>query len=129
MVRTPARASALALKLTIALAFLGVTLLPAAPPSLADHTPDHESIARLQVILKSIHVEDDQDYFGEGEIEGTVSLMRCTTAMEACSIVGSPYGLMLDFNADSGDTVTFDRILPGMEADGFPVYPGDRFKL
>jgi hypothetical protein len=125
--RTTAMAIKLARRLIAALT-LAAWILPAAPVR-AEHAPDHESIARFQVILKRIHVEDDEDWFGEGEINGQAQLTRCNHAVEKCVPVGSLYGVVLDFNADSGDTVTFDRIFPGLEDDGFPVYPGDWFRI
>jgi hypothetical protein len=127
--RTRAIAPDTARRAVLAIA-LAALLLPGAPaaPVQAEHAPDHESIARLQVVLTRIHVEDDEDWFGEGEIEGEVHLERCNHAVEKCTAVGSRY-LVLDFNADSGDTRTFDRVLPGLEANGFPVYPGDWFTI
>ena len=101
---------------------------PAAPVA-SPARADPESIARFQVILKRIHVEDDEDRFGEGEINGQAVDALQPRGGEVCVLQGRIMAMVLDFNADSGDTVTFDRIFPGLEDDGFPVYPGDWFRI
>src|SRR5690349_15555474 len=103
----PARTTATRLvRRLIAALLVAAWILPPSPgPVWAEHAPDHQPVARLQVDLKRIHVEDDEDWFGEGEIEGEVWLSRCNQAMEQCTAVGSTGGQFF-FNADSGDTYT-----------------------
>lgn len=101
---------------------------------------------RLEVELKVLHVLDDQDWFGAGELHLAMGVQTCDIRVAV-----SPCWESRDFqprsvggwgqsvSADSGDILTMDRLYPQpgdwvdgttvSGATGFPVYPGHQYRL
>jgi hypothetical protein len=115
---------------------------PTTPPARADHEP-----VRLEVEVKSVHVLNDQDFFGSGELwlGGGVSTCDVRATVNPCwrsedyppqSVGGFHDG----FSADSDETVTLNHVFPRpgdwlgrVEVSeggvGFPVFHGHAYKL
>jgi len=89
-------------------------------PVVRDHRdPD----ARIQVVLKEVHIFDDEDTFGEGEIHLLAIVTECVDAQcvwqcavpnDYCTADGPIFSqALLNFGADSGDRVNLgDRLMP-----------------
>ncbi len=118
-----------------ALAFATALVLPAlgAPgPVRADHQPDHEPAARLEIVVKTITIHDDNDWGprGAGEIRIGVNIFERGTQLA---------GTIMSFSANDGHTVPLYRAVPGagdQVADpsigpgiGFPVYAGGSYRF
>ncbi|HZO32585.1 MAG TPA: CARDB domain-containing protein [Chloroflexota bacterium] len=99
----------------------------APPPVVRDHRTGggavaqlqaDDTAARIQIMLKTIHVANDRDgaWRGSGELSMTVSFFRCAGPQPPCGSGSDPAVLVAewkrDFGADSGDARTFDRIMP-----------------
>lgn len=124
------------LGLTLAVAPLAAMLGPATP---ARAEPPPDPVARLQIVIKSIRILDDRDLIGSGEMSLVAGLGKCVQFQAyPCSAI--PLVLdAYDFNAGSGDTVPFGRVLPlsGDTIDersvsvetGVAVYAGEHYML
>jgi hypothetical protein len=117
----------------------------AAAPVYANHRPGVEP-ERLDIEVKVLHIFDDQDWFGAGELRFPMAVDTCDlrVAITPCwdsrdfqpQFVG---GWWKSFSADSGDIINMDRLFPQpgdwvdgstvSEATGFPVYPGHQYRL
>lgn len=79
--------------------------------------------ARLQLVIKSVHIHDDQDW-GEGDITINVYVWQvshrqgCTGAIltDEC-ILSLASSMRIEFDAEDGDTVQLNRTVP--ERGGF----------
>ncbi len=142
-------ATALPALLLAAVLLLG-TSGPPAPPALAEHEPGHESVARLEVEVKSVYVLNDQDWFSSGDLYFIAYLVSCAGAYddrprcwnyELIPVYDFSGGIQ-KFSADSGETVALNRVFPGpgdpgdivdgarvSERVGIPVYPGRAYRL
>jgi hypothetical protein len=122
---------------------LGQLTFPA--PARADHRPGIEP-ERLEIELKVIHIFDDQDWFGKGEMHLGMNVQTCDlrVAVNPCwkSRDFSPRpigGWGTSFSANSGDVRNMNRLYPQpgdwvdgttvSEGVGFPVYPGHQYRL
>ena len=124
------------LPLTFAMvASLMTSASPAPMPAHADTPPD--PAARLQVIVKSIHIIDDTDSIGSGELKLHV-VVAGPTPDEPPDSSGGLAGFDYAFSADSGDDVPLDRVVPrdgdavrgGATAEaGIPVYAGRKYDI
>jgi hypothetical protein len=111
--------------------------------------------ARIQVVLKQVHIFDDEDTFGEGEIHLLAIVTECVDGQCAwqcvvpndyCNADGPIFSqARLNFGADSGDRVNLgDRLMPrsddavfaatraalGVSDEaGIPVYAGKRYQF
>jgi hypothetical protein len=107
-------------------------------PARADIPPD--PVARVQLVIKSVHIYDDRDLFGAGDMRWQAEL--CTTdVLRPAGCYGASqdmFGGDLPFHADTGDDVTIDRVVPrsgdSMTPDvtpeaGMPVYAGRSYTL
>jgi hypothetical protein len=113
-----------------------------ASPARADHEP-----VRLEVEVKSVHVLNDQDFFGSGELwlDMVVSTCDVRATVNPCwrsedyppQIVG---GFHDSFSADSDETVALNHVFPrpgdwlsrvvvSEDRLGFPVVHGHAYKL
>jgi hypothetical protein len=102
-----------------------------AMPAHADHSPFHEPAARLQLVLNSVYIYDDNDDFlaGDGEIELTAVVLRCTDYhVGVCDNETVVTSDSIKFSAGNRETKAFDnQVIP---ADGgFPVYAGGEYML
>ena len=102
-----------------------------------------DTAARVQVVVNAVQVKDDRDGWarGAGELRMTASFWRCAGSSGPCSPDGQPAAQMAmwkhGFSADSGDTKTFDHVLPmaadvveagsASEAEGFALQAGRRY--
>jgi len=74
--------------------------------------------ARVQILLKSIHVANDRDGWarGAGDFTLTVSFFQCAGPQPPCGSGDGGTRLVAewkrDFSADSGDVKTLDRLMP-----------------
>jgi hypothetical protein len=133
----------------LAALLLAISLLFGAPGSVAtthgNHQPGEEPV-RLEVELQVLHIFDDQDWFGAGELHLGLVIQTCDlrVAVSPCwssrdfqpRSVG---GWGTSFSADSGDILNMDRLYPRTgdpvngttvsEAAGFPGYPGHQYRL
>lgn len=143
--------------LTVALAFarramlslaLAGLLVPGAPgpvaPAGADHDPRHDSVARVLVVIDKVTVLDDNDPESEGDIQiaGWFHKVEpgcpADTSDYACLTQLIQFELK-EFGADSGETVTLNRIIPSARDNvidesitpefGIPIYPGQAYRL
>jgi hypothetical protein len=120
--------------------------LPAPIPTFAgaqvinDHRNGGPPSARVQVVLKSVHVLNDRDW-GDGEMDFSYSLI-CHQALTPCQGAGSVAldGYGRRFNAGSGDTIPFNEFLPRYGAEvnphydatsetGYPLRSGQEYEL
>jgi hypothetical protein len=126
-------------------AILFVSAVGPAAPARADDpiVRDHREIGRLEVEIKKVHIFDDRDW-GEGEIRLRVTLLKLRECPESeqggrgfChDIVANG---LINFGADSGETVVLNRIVPGPGDEvadasigagiGFPVSAGPGYLL
>jgi hypothetical protein len=75
--------------------------------------------ARLQFVIRSVHIRDDRDLFGAGEMRFTAYTRGDGTELSKCGeepLARWDYG----FDADSGDTRDLDHMVPqeGDRAEG-----------
>jgi hypothetical protein len=126
---------------TLALAVIASLLVSAlSPPALAHADPPPEPpgpIERLQIVLTKIHVNNDRDELGSGEMQ--VHALICTTNFSGPSIepacdVGNGVEASFGFSASTDQDVFPNRVIPGpgdtMHGEssaeaGIPIYPGD----
>jgi hypothetical protein len=122
------------------------------PPKIVQAaTPD--PAARLQVVLNSIYIRDDQDWLGQGEFRLHIRLVRC--AANPCAYSDEPpstaygwwavpigkqvWGADYTFNGSTGETVHPNRVMPepvyepvspyGSAAEGVSVYQGENYAM
>jgi hypothetical protein len=102
-----------------------------APASAA--TPDpRDPVARIQVVIKKVHIRDDNDWFSEGEMSMEARIWRCAGTTKDSCLVRQARNTSVDgfnllrFDRSSGDAITLDRSLPDQ---GFAVFPGELFML
>jgi hypothetical protein len=112
----------------------------AADPIIRDHRNGGPPVARIQVFVKHMRIVDDRDW-GDGEFDFWFSLICFQTSTPCLGGYGSAGldGFGRAFSAGSGETVPFNRTLPGTEntnpdydasADfGYPLRPGHRYQL
>jgi hypothetical protein len=133
-ITSPARIGRPLMVLGIAAGLLASALGPTSPVRAAD-PPD--PAARLQLVIHKIDVQDDHDLWGSGEMLLEVKICPMGDAIVECR-PGPTISSRLKFSASTGDTVTFDRVVPddrdvadgGASAEaGLPVYPGQRYLL
>ena len=120
------------------------TLGPPAPaladdPDVRDHRNGGPPAARIQILLKSVHILDDRDP-GDGEMDFRYSLV-CFATPTPCLGYGSAFldGYGRSFSAGSGETVALDHVLPSTERTdsrydasvetGYPLRPGHEYEL
>jgi hypothetical protein len=144
----------------VTLALLAVPFSPASiqKPASADEpiVRDHrDPDARLQIVLKQVHIFDDEDTFGEGEIHLLAIVTECLDAQcvwqcavpnDYCTADGPIFSqALLNFGANSGDRVNLgDRLMPrsddavfaatraalGVSDEaGIPVQAGKRYQF
>jgi hypothetical protein len=108
-----------------------------APPSAVEAQTSSDPVARLQFIVHKVHIRDDEDLFGSGELQlaaglcaddGTHPYNRSFQCAPGPSVMMS-----YSFSASSGDDVILNRVAPrvgdstsrGASAEaGLPVYAG-----
>src|SRR6266511_667603 len=88
----------------LALITLGAWAAWSTPPAFADHEPDHQPAARLEIVIKKFFIFSDKDWFGEGEMRFYVSVFGPT---------GTLASTVIKFGADTGEWVEINRIVPG----------------
>jgi hypothetical protein len=104
--------------------------LPLATPVYADHNPLHEPVARLQLLVNSVHIYDDNDGFlaGDGEIELTAVVLRCTDyhlgQCDGSTVLASD---TFKFSAGNGEDETIGKVVPA--TGSVPVYVGVEYML
>jgi hypothetical protein len=106
------------------------------PPSAAAVDLTAPPDARLQIVINSVYIRDDQEFFGSGDmdIETYVCYESSTGGCKSSARVS--WGEL--FGAGTGDTKVFDRVVP-VEGDevsggattqfGIPVYADERYLL
>lgn len=106
-----ARRTALSVGLSAALC---ASMFASATPARADHTPDHDPVTRLWIVVKQVVVVDDGDWFGKGEFRLRVSVVRHEgDCSPLCSGVRRGYvGADYRFSASSQTFHELDRIVP-----------------
>jgi CARDB protein len=135
-------------------ASLGIPALRAAPEALAD---DIVPAAHLQVIVKDVHIYDDRDLIGSGEMHMVVGIWECNAgAQPPCYYEGNfqdwrtldpiienrAQGIAraeLDFSSDSDEDHAPNRLIPSTEDErfrldvteeqGFTIYAGRHYVL
>ena len=117
---------------------------PAVEPAIAQDHPD--PAARLQVVIRTVHVSNDRDGAGRGagDMSLTARFWRCSGPHHPCSAgPNNPPELLAharaSFQADSGEAVNLNRTLPragddmhgtlASEEAGIAVYGGQRYLL
>lgn len=97
-----------------------------------------DPVARLQVVLKKVHIYSDRDW-GKGEMDLHTFIERCDPeAGCGADSVGLARSL-LTFSANDGADLAFDRVVPGVadrilsetvsEEGGIGVEAGQRYRL
>ena len=128
--------------LLVAAVLLLGTFGPPVRPARAEHEP-----ARLEVVVKSVYILNDEDWIGSGEMRLWMGLWTCDVraAVYPCwrsedfppRVMG---GLSHKFSVSSDETEAIDRVFPqpGNSVDGelvsddepgFPVYPRRDYRL
>jgi hypothetical protein len=156
----PHRGIAIGRAAAAVLALIIPLLLTAGAPTraLADEPPvrDHrEPDARIQVVLKQVHIFDDEDTFGAGEIHLLAIVTECVDAQcvwqcavpnDYCTADGPIYSqALMNFSANSGARVNLaDRLMPRSDdavfaatraalgvtdETGIPLHVGKRYQL
>src|SRR5262245_14996792 len=115
----------------------------APPPIVHDHRADQmggEPVARVQVILKSVHIINDRDW-GDGDFDFWYTLVCADEVSNTCLGYSEVFldGYGKKFSAGSGDDYTLNQTLPvdgsaspGYPAtaeNGYPLYPGRNYRL
>lgn len=122
-------------------------------PTGAEHELLHDPAARLKIVLKSIHVNDDHDFFSSGDMDMQLMVTKCPrpTWDDLCASQPNTLHTFYDksrrFSADTGQTVTLNLPIPdddlstydpessnihpgfGSEATGLSVYSGESYSL
>lgn len=117
------------------------------PWSIGAPLPVHSAVPpkyRLQVLVKSVHVYDDHDWHGAGDIRMYAHLYRCPEPSKPC-VPGEPGVDPVTyhehkFDGYSGMTSGINRTLPHAtdgtwggydlsEGAGYPMYEGERYVL
>src|SRR2546430_2690280 len=83
-------------------------------PITRDHRNGGPPAARTQIVLKGVHIFDDRDWWGDGEMEFHAVLI-CFATPTPCDGYGSTYvdGYERYFSAATGETVPFDnQVMP-----------------
>ncbi|HEX3245630.1 MAG TPA: CARDB domain-containing protein [Chloroflexota bacterium] len=122
------RVTAIIRTIAVGLALIFPLLTEAGAPTraLADEpiVRDHrDPDARIQVVLKQVHIFDDEDTIGEGEIHLLAIVTECVDAQcvwqcavpnDYCIADGPIYSqALMNFGANSGDRVNLgDRVMP-----------------
>jgi hypothetical protein len=130
--------------IAIATALLVPAVGPTTPAVAADPiVRDHRELGRLEVVVKKVHIFDDRDW-GAGEIRINVSidkLRECPNPEPGGQgFCHDPVASsLINFSADSGETVVLNRIVPGPGDEmadpstgpgiGFPVSAGPGYRL
>jgi hypothetical protein len=116
-------------------ASLAVSALGPPSPARADGPAD--PAARLQIVINTIHIIEDTDLIGSGEMKLSTGLTG-PAAPDAPGTAGFKFIYDHAFSAGSGDDVTLDRVMPqdsdapgpGVTPEaGVPVYPGLHYDL
>lgn len=99
--------------------------------------PANPPAERLQYVIKSVHIRDDQDTFGSGELQLTTEMCSSVADPKACG-EGPHIAWHYNFSADSGDTRTFEHVVPtgtdtaeggATEAAGIPLFASEKYHL
>jgi hypothetical protein len=107
------------------------------PPAPARADTPADPAARLQIVLKNVHVYDDHDFFGRGQMAFGARICHLT-AGERCTATEADATVRTHFSVDSGDNVTMPNVVPEYGADmtpdvspeaGVPVYAGERYRF
>lgn len=135
---SPGRAGRWAIAIAIA-ASLASSALGAATPVRADDPP--VPAARLQVVVKKIHINNDRDGWGSGEMRLYVQICPqdgpANVIQHGCENA-TGFAARYDFSADSGTDVFPNRALPAVGdfaygdasiESGTPVYAGQTYIL
>jgi hypothetical protein len=127
----------------IALGFLAALLLPTFGPLAAVGTAAEpvDPAARLQVIIKSVYVLSDRDVASSGEMDLFTQMGSCNEGIPPPCFNEGGWGEWRgldvidgehiwweehEFGADSGETVTLNRLLPPGNT-GWPVFAGQHY--
>jgi hypothetical protein len=95
-----------------------------------------DPVARLQVVIKNVHIYDDTDWLGDGELTLQANFRSIDDTRRAGYLEESL--LQQKFHAGSGANVPLERILPGegqsLGGDasievGLPVYAGQHYQF
>lgn len=117
-------------------------------PARAEHQLTHDPAARLRIVLKSIHVNDDHDLLSSGDIDMQLMVNRCLrpTFDDLCT-PQTIYNKTRRFSADTGQTVVLNLPIPhadnssyqpqiqtvvpgfGSEATGLSVYSSESYSI
>lgn len=124
--------------------------LSSVAPAGAEHQLTHDPAARVKIMLKSIHVNDDHDLLSSGDIDMQLMVNRCLrpTFDDQCQgAVHTIYNKTRRVSADTGQTVVLNLPIPhadtssyqpqgqivapgfGSEALGLSVYEGESYSL
>jgi len=98
---------------------------------------------RVQVVVKSVYIYDDQDWHSSGDIWMMAHLYRCPDEPKPCLPEENTKVLTMhehSFGGSTGQSVTLNRVLPRAadaqwggydlsEDAGYPLYAGERYIL
>src|SRR5262249_7722508 len=102
--------------LRVALALMPRALGPTAPV-LADAPDPRDPDRRIVIVLKSVYVSDDHDWWGTGEMEAMIRFYRTNDGCgpgqaEPPTCEELLASLVVDFPANDGDNVPLNRAMP-----------------